>query len=69
MPISFQQDQDGHIGTGPGGREWRIRPTFTGWRLEFCDRGDTTPTNAGVFPNLEAAKAEANRVPSQSRRR
>ena len=69
MPIAFQQDQGSHIGTGHGGREWRISPTFTGWRLEFRDRGDTVPTNAGVFPDVEAAKGEANRVLSQTRRR
>ena len=34
---------------------------FTGWKLEFLDNGDMTPTYAGVFRSVEAAQAEAAR--------
>jgi hypothetical protein len=69
VPISFQQDKSSYVGTGAGGREWRVTPTLTGWRLQFRDTGDSTATNAGVFADIEAAKTEANRVVSQTRRR
>lgn len=69
MRIDFHQIDDGYQGTGHFGREWRITRTFTGWRLEFTDPGDTTPTYAGVHATVTAAKAEADTPPSTSKLR
>jgi hypothetical protein len=61
MAIQFVEVQGTYTGTGPGGRRWRISRVFTGWKLEFLDNGDMTPTYAGVFRSVEAAQAEAAR--------
>jgi hypothetical protein len=60
MSIDFHESTDEFRGTGISGREWRITPAFTGWRLEFTDPGDAAPTFAGVHGSVAAAKAEAN---------
>jgi hypothetical protein len=68
MNIDFHESADEFRGTGISGREWRITPAFTGWRLEFTDPGDAAPTFAGVHVSVTAAKAEAN-TPLFTRRR
>lgn len=60
MSIEFQESGGTYTGTGRLGRHWRITRTFTGWRLEFTDPGDTAPTYAGVHATVKAAQAEAN---------
>jgi hypothetical protein len=67
--IVFDQTGDAYSGTGPDGRRWRIIEVRTGWHLEFRDAGDRLPTNAGVHRTLEAAMAEADRVPHPGGRR
>lgn len=67
--ISFDQEGGHYIGTGLGGRTWRITEVRTGWHLEFRDEGDRLSTNAGVHRTLQAAIAEADRQPSQGGRR
>lgn len=44
MAIQFVEHEGTYIGTGQGGRLWRISRVFTGWRLEFRDNGDRTAT-------------------------
>ena len=61
MEIDFAEQQGVWTGTGQGGRRWRITRVYTGWRMEFLDAGDATPTNAGVHASLAAAQAEAAR--------
>lgn len=61
MTIEFLEIGDSFVGTGRGGRRWRIFPTRTGWRMEFCDPGDLTATNAGFFGSVKAAQAAAGR--------
>lgn len=68
MSIEFHEIRGAFHGTGTFGREWRISRTFTGWRLEFTDPGDTAPTYAGVHVTVTAAQAEANTPSSTSRR-
>ncbi len=68
MSVDFREDDGVFTGTGNLGRRWRITRSFTGWRLEFIDPGDTTFTNAGVHATVSAAQAEAN-TPSTMRRR
>ncbi len=68
MSIEFREKDGVYTGSGSSGRRWRITRTFTGWRLEFIDPGDTGPTNAGVHVTVAAAKAEAN-TPSTMRKR
>lgn len=60
MTIDFHESKGVYTGTGGIGRVWRITQAFTGWRLEFTDPGDATPTYAGVHGTLAAAQAEAN---------
>lgn len=67
--IAFDQEGDAYIGSGAGGRSWRITEERTGWRLEFRDVGDLTATNAGVHPSLRAAIAEAGREAGSAGRR
>lgn len=62
MSIEFDEHLGVYTGTGAGGRQWRITEVRTGWRMEFRDRGDTHPTNAGVYRSVDAAQAEAGRV-------
>jgi hypothetical protein len=69
MTIEFAESEGTYTGRGENGREWRIAPTRTGWRLAFQDIGDTVPTNAGVHATLSAAQAEARRAPSRGRGR
>lgn len=69
MSIEFHESGGVFHGTGRFGREWRITRTFTGWRLEFTDPGDTASTYAGVHVTVTAAQAEANTPSSTSRRR
>lgn len=69
MTIDFVEAEGAYSGTGAHGRRWRITPTYTGWRMEFLDHGDSAPTNAGVYPTLAAAQAEAGREPARGRRR
>ncbi len=69
MSIDFVERQGTFTGTATGGRRWEITRTYTGWRLEFRDEGDTTATYAGVHRSVEAAQAEACRVPTTRRRR
>lgn len=64
MSIDFHESAGVFTGTGRFGREWRITRTFTGWRLEFTDPGDTAPTFAGVHVTVTAAQTEANAPPS-----
>jgi hypothetical protein len=59
--IEFQNDDNTYSGVGSNGRRWRIRPAFTGWRLEFRDPHDRASTYAGTHPTLRAAQAEASR--------
>lgn len=66
--IDFQQWGDGFRGSGRSGRTWLITRALTGWRLEFTDPGDDTPTFAGVHGTVTAAKAEADVVHSTRRR-
>lgn len=61
MGIDFVENKGTYTGTGDGGRQWRITRTYTGWRMEFRDQGDTAPTYAGVHPSVEAAQSEASR--------
>jgi hypothetical protein len=61
MAIQFVEHKGTYIGTGQGGRLWRISRVFTGWRLEFRDNGDRTATYAGVHRSVAAAQAEAAR--------
>lgn len=61
VAVEFHEKDGTFIGTGQGGRLWRITPSRTGWRLEFRDTGDLTPTNAGNHGTLEAAKNEAGK--------
>lgn len=67
--IDFDAADGSYVSVTPGGRTWRITEERTGWRLRFLDPGDPTATNAGVHPSLEAAIAEASRVPRQGGRR
>jgi hypothetical protein len=60
-PVEFVEHLGVYTGAAPGGRMWRITRTYTGWRLEFRDAGDTEATYAGVHGSLDAAQAEANR--------
>ena len=69
MTIAFHESKGVYTGTGGVGREWRITQAFTGWRLEFTDPGDDSPTNAGVHGTLAAAQAEANTPSSTGPRR
>ncbi|HEX6248431.1 MAG TPA: hypothetical protein VFZ64_11210 [Nocardioidaceae bacterium] len=69
MSIEFHENHDVFTGTGDQGRRWRITRTFTGWRLEFLDPGDVTPTNAGVHVSVAAAQVEANTPSTMGRRR
>jgi hypothetical protein len=66
VAINFQDRGRSLVGAGASGRQWRITPVVTGWRLEFIDQGDATPTNAGVHGSVAAAQAEAN-VPMSRR--
>lgn len=59
--IEFVEDGGAYVGIAQGGRAWRITRSFTGWRMEFRDNGDTVATYAGVHASLQAAQAEANR--------
>jgi hypothetical protein len=67
MSIVFQERGGVHTGTSESGRRWCITRTFTGWRLEFIDPGDSAPTNAGVHVSVSAAQVEAN-TPVRTRR-
>lgn len=67
--MDFDQDGLSYVSVTPGGRTWRICEERTGWRLQFADPGDHTATNAGVHRTLEAAIAEASRVPHRGGRR
>ena len=69
MSIEFHEKDGVYTGLGRFGRRWRITRTFTGWRLELLDPGDTRPTYAGVHVSVAAAKAEASRPSTTSRRR
>jgi hypothetical protein len=59
--IEFRNDQGTYSGTGTHGRQWRITPAFTGWRLEFWDPGDSRATYAGTHPSIALAQEEAGR--------
>ena len=61
-PVDFVEKLGVHTGVDNGGRAWDITRCYTGWRLEFRDAGDLTPTYAGIHASLQAAKHEANRV-------
>lgn len=65
--IEFVDDQLGFRGTGDNGRCWRLTRVVAGWRLEFRDPGDKTPTYAGMFGTRERAMEEANRDSSRAR--
>lgn len=67
MSIEFAEHLGVYTGTSAGGRQWRITEVRTGWRMEFRDRGDTDPTNAGVYRSVDAAQAEAGRVSQRGR--
>jgi len=69
VSIDFRETDGALTGSDTFGREWRIRRTFTGWRLEFTDPGDNAPTNAGVHATVAAAQAEANTPSTMSRPR
>ncbi len=58
--IRFLEHEGAHAGMGRAGRQWRITPSLTGWRLEFQDPGDEKPTYAGTHPSVAAAKTEAD---------
>jgi len=60
LVIDFQDRGGFLVGAGASGRRWRITRVLTGWRLEFIDSGDSSPTNAGVHGSVAAAQAEAN---------
>ena len=57
--ILFTEAPNGYWGDGAGQRRWHITKTVTGWRLEFLDPGDASPTYAGVHSTLDRAKLEA----------
>ena len=67
--MAFDPEGDAFVASTPGGRTWRVTEERTGWRLQFVDPGDPCATNAGVHRTLEAAIAEANRVPNRGGRR
>lgn len=67
--MDFDLDGGAYVCITPAGRSWRITEERTGWRLEFLDPGDHAATNAGVHRTLEAAMAEAGRVPHRGGRR
>jgi len=69
VSIEFAEHLGVYTGTDPGGRQWRITEVRTGWRMEFQDRGDLAPTNAGVHRSVGAAQAEASRVSRRGRSR
>ena len=58
--IEFVRRGGAYTGAGDAGRVWHIVETFVGWRLEFRDPGDPTPTYAGMHGSVDAAKREAN---------
>ncbi|CAN5666766.1 hypothetical protein BH10ACT10_BH10ACT10_21780 [soil metagenome] len=66
--IEFAARGGSYVGTGRGGRAWRISATSTGWRLDFRDPGDESPTYAGTHASLWAAQREANWVHQPGRR-
>ncbi len=66
--IEFSDRGGNYVGTGHGGRAWRISATSTGWRLDFRDPGDESSTYAGTHPSLWAAQREANWVHQPGRR-
>jgi hypothetical protein len=59
----FQEHHGDYVGVGEAGRSWCISKTLTGWRLEFQDPGDVTPTYAGTHASLVLAEREAQRKP------
>jgi hypothetical protein len=69
MSIDFHESEGVFRGTGRSGREWRITRAVTGWRLDFTDPGDATPTFAGVHVTVTAAMTEADTPLSTQRRR
>lgn len=61
MSVVFQEYNGELVGIGVRGRRWRVAQTVSGWRLEFRDVGDTTPTYAGTHSSLASAMDEAAR--------
>ena len=57
--VTFVEVYGGYIGRAADGRRWRITPAARGWLLEFRDRTDTAPTEAGTHRTLADAAAEA----------
>lgn len=59
--IDFSNYEGTYSGIGTNGRQWRITPTFIGWRLEFRDSGDLAATYAGTHATVALAQMEAAR--------
>jgi hypothetical protein len=66
--IDLQEVDCVYLGAGTIGRQWRITRAVAGWRLDFTDPGDTTPTNAGLHGSVAAARTEASTRRSTSKR-
>ena len=59
--VLFTSSEGTYSGTSGDGRRWLIQRVATGWRLEFCDPGDSEATYAGTHPSVWAAQREACR--------
>jgi hypothetical protein len=57
--VVFSNFEGLYSGVGLHGRNWRITPVRTGWRLEFVDPGDGIATYAGTFSSVEVAQGQA----------
>ena len=61
FPIRFSNNYGTYSGLDARGRRWLINPSPTGWRLEFMDPGDQSPTYASTHATMRAAERHASR--------
>ena len=61
VPIRFSNNYGTYSGLDAHGRRWLINPSTTGWRLEFMDPGDQSPTYASTHATMRDAERHASR--------
>ena len=61
FPIRFSNNYGTYSGLDAHGRRWLINPSPTGWRLEFMDPGDQSPTYASTHATMRDAERHASR--------